>query len=47
MEQAQLAAIKLRLGDSAGASQITSALRAAGYRHPTYVAAMQSAGGRT
>ena len=47
IEQAQLAAIKLRLGDNAGASQITSALRAAGYRHPTYVAAIQSAGGRT
>ena len=46
-EQAQLAAIKLRLGDSDGARQITSALRATGYRHPTYVAAIQSAGGRT
>ncbi|HKX92423.1 MAG TPA: TIR domain-containing protein [Sphingomicrobium sp.] len=37
-EQGALAAIKLRLGDRAGAQQLMASLAAMGYRHPRYLA---------
>jgi tetratricopeptide (TPR) repeat protein len=45
-EQGMIAAIKLRLGDRGGSQQLTSSLAAMGYRHPAYVAAIRTAGGR-
>jgi len=45
-EQGAMAALKLRLGDRAGANKLISSLAAIGYRHPAYVAAIRSAGGR-
>jgi len=45
-EQGAIAALKLRLGDRRGSQQLTSSLAAMGYRHPAYVAAVRSAGGR-
>ena len=45
-DQAQLAAIKLRLGDVAGARKLVAVLAADGYRHPSYLAAIQNAGGK-
>ena len=45
-EEGQVAAVKWRLGDSAGARRLISALAANGYRHPTYLTAIQSAGGK-
>jgi hypothetical protein len=45
-DQAIVAALKLRLGDRAGAQQLISSLAAMGYRHPAYIAAIRSAGGR-
>ncbi len=45
-EQGAIAALKLRLGDRAGANEMTSSLAAMGYRHPAYLAAIRSAGGR-
>ena len=45
-EQGAIAALKLRLGDRGGSQQLTSSLAAMGYRHPAYVAAIRTAGGR-
>jgi hypothetical protein len=45
-EQGAIAAIKLRLGDRRGSQELTSSLAAMGYRHPAYVAAIRTAGGR-
>ena len=45
-DKAIVAALKLRLGDRAGAQQLISSLAATGYRHPAYVAAIRTAGGR-
>jgi tetratricopeptide (TPR) repeat protein len=45
-EKGALAALKLRLGDRAGAQKLTSTLAAIGYRHPAYLAAVRAAGGR-
>ena len=45
-EQGTIAALKLRLGDRRGARQLISSLAAIGYRHPAYVAAIRTAGGR-
>ncbi len=45
-EQGMIAALKLRLGDRRGARQLISSLAAMGYRHPAYVAAIRTAGGR-
>ncbi|HET7604520.1 MAG TPA: toll/interleukin-1 receptor domain-containing protein [Sphingomicrobium sp.] len=39
-EEAALAALKLRLGDRAGAQQLISTLSTIGYRHPKYLAAI-------
>ena len=46
-EQGTLAALKLRLGDRAGANQLISSLAAIGYRYPAYIAAIGTAGGKT
>jgi tetratricopeptide (TPR) repeat protein len=46
-ELGTIALIKLRLGDRAGAQQLISSLAAMGYRHPAYLAAIATAGGRT
>jgi hypothetical protein len=43
-EQGELAALKLRVGDRAGAQQLISSLAAIGYRHPTYLASISAAG---
>jgi len=45
-EQATLAALELRAADRARAQQLISSLAAMGYRHPAYVAAIKSEGGR-
>ena len=45
-DKAIIAALKLRLGDRAGAQQLISSLAAIGYRHPAYLAAIKAAGGR-
>ncbi len=45
-EQGMIAALKLRLGDRGGAGQLISSLASTGYRHPAYVNAIRSAGGR-
>jgi hypothetical protein len=42
-EQGRVAALKLRLGDKAGAQQLISSLSEIGYRHPTYLAAIAQA----
>jgi tetratricopeptide (TPR) repeat protein len=43
-EQATVAALRLRLGDRAGAQQLMSSLAAMGYRHPTYLSALKNKG---
>ena len=45
-EQGTIAALKMRLGDRDRAQQLISSLAAMGYRHPAYVAAIRTAGGR-
>ena len=44
-EKAAVAALKLRLGDSAGAQELISWLAGIGYRHPAYIAALKAHGG--
>ena len=41
-EQAVVAALKLRVGDRAGAQQTMSSLSAIGYRHPAYLSAVKT-----